>query len=212
MPDIDLQISSAFNHKLTRTKFKTGDYLVKSHPYFIQAKVPTLRLEGEWGNPMPGKDPFNHAWKLEIEYTDAESAALKISKATSGYDTGLDKYWSYLFARFERKHFKWGQAVSYLSQSTDDIGGYVPNNGSLIYEVWGTTTDKRHIVHFTCSVTHHALEKWGSSVRTTRSTEELHADKDYKLIETCASSDFEPPLSELDGLLDTLVIKGSHSN
>jgi len=52
-----------------------------------------------------------------------------------------------------------------------------------------------------------ALEEWGPKVRTTRSMEELHADKDYKLIETCPSFEFEPAMEELDRLLDTLVIK-----
>jgi hypothetical protein len=67
-------------------------------------------------------------------------------------------------------------------------------------------------VHLTCSVTHRDFEEWGPNVRATRSMKKLHADEDYKLVETCSSSDFEPTLSELDRLLDTLVIKGSHSN
>ena len=211
-PKIDLQISSAFNHKLTRTKFKTGDHLVNSPPYIIKAKVPTARIEGEWGNSTPAQHHFDHDWRVDVESTDAQLTAEKIAKATSGYDAGVDREGNYMFARFERTQFKWGKAISYFSQFTDDIGGYVPHNGGLTYEVWGTTNDNRHIVHLTCLVTHQALEKWGSGVRTTRSTEELHADKDYKLVDTCPSSDFEPALSELDRLLDTLVIKGGKSS
>ncbi len=212
VPDIDVQISDAFDHKQTRTKFKTGDYLVNSPPHIIKAKVPTSRIEGEWGNPNPAKYPFDHRWRIDVEFTDATSTAQAIAKATSGYDAGLDREGNYMFARFERKHFKWGKAISYFSQFTDDTGGYVPHNGGLTYEIWGTTSNNRQIVHLTCSVTHRDLEEWGPNVRTTRSMKELHADKDYKLVETCAASDFEPTLSELDRLLDTLVIKVSHSN
>jgi hypothetical protein len=207
VPDIDLQISSAFNNKLTRTKFKTGDYLVNSPPYIIKAKVPTARIEGEWGNPPPAQDHFDHDWRVDVESTDAHLTADKIAKATSGYDAGVDRDGCYMIARFERKQFRWGKAISYFSQFSQDTGGYVPHNGGLTYEVWGTTADNKHIVHLTCSVTHRALEKWGPKVRTTRSMKELHADKDYKLVEACASSDFEPALSELDRLLDTLVIR-----
>jgi hypothetical protein len=212
VPNIDLQISSAFNHKVTRSKFKTGDYLVNSPPYIIKAKLPTARIEGEWGNPTPAQHPLDHRWRIDVESTDAKSTADAIAKATSGYDAGVNTHGNYMFARFERKQFKWGKTISFLSQFTDDTGGYVPNNGSLTYEVWGTTTDNCHIVHLTCSITHRALEEWGPKVRTTRSMKELHADKDFKLVETCASSDFEPALPELDRLLDTLVIKDGLSS
>jgi hypothetical protein len=212
VPDIDLQISGAFNHKLTRSKFKTGDYLVNSPPYIIKAKVPTTRIEGEWGNPTPAQHPLDHRWRIDVESTDAKSTADAIAKATSGYDAGLDRDGNYMFARFERKQFRWGKAISYFSQFTDDTGGYVPHNGGLTYEVWGTTADNRHIVHLRCSITHRALEEWGPKVRTTRSMMELHADKDYKLVEICPASDFEPALSELDRLLDTLVIKDGLSS
>lgn len=212
VPDIDVQISAAFDHKVTRKKFKSGDCLVCSNPRIIQSMRPTSRIEGEWGDSGPAKNPFDHRWRIDVEFTDATSAAQAIAKATSGYDAGVDRYGSYMFARFERKVFKWGKAISYFSQFSQDTGGYVPHNGGLTYDVWGTTADNRHIVHLTCSVTHRNLAEWGPNVRTTRSMEELHADKDYKLVDTCASSDFEPALSELDRLLETLVIKRSHSN
>jgi hypothetical protein len=212
VPDIDLQISNAFNHTLRRTEFKTGDFILNSPPYIIKAKVPTARIQGEWGNPTPAKYPFDHRWRIEVESTDAKSTADAIAKATSGYDAGVDRDGSYMFARFERKQFKSGKAISYFSQFSQDPGGYVPHNGHLTYEVWGTTADNRHIVHLRCSVTHRKLEEWGPNVRETRSMDELHADKDYKLAETCVASDFEPVLSELDRLLDTLVIKNSNSN
>ena len=207
VPDIDLQITDAFDHKVTCTKFKTGDYLVNSPPYIIKAKVPTSRIKGEWSNPTPAKYPFEHRWRIDVECVDATATAQAITKATSGYDARVDRDGNYMFARFERKEFKWGKAISYFSQFSQDTGGYVPHNGHLTYEVWGTTTDNRHIIHLTCSVTHRALEEWGPKVRTTRSMEELHADKDYKLIETCPSFEFEPAMEELDRLLDTLVIK-----
>lgn len=212
VPDIDLQISSAFNHKLTRTKFKIGDFLVNSPPYIIKAKVPTARIEGEWGNPPLAQDHFDHDWRVDVESTDAQLTAEKIAKATSGYDAGVDRDGCYMFARFEHKQFKWGKAISYFSQFSQDTGGYVPHNGGLTYEVWGTTADNKHIVHLTCSVTHRALEELGPKVRTTRSMKELHADKDYKLVETCPSSEFDPALSELDRLLDTLVIMDGKSS
>lgn len=207
VPHIDVQITDAFDHKTKRTKFKAGDYVVCSHPHIIQTMVPTSRIEGEWGNPTPAKYPFDHRWRIDVESTDATATAEAIVKATSGYNAGVDRGGNYMFARFERKQFKWGKAISYFSQFTQDTGGYVPHNGHLTYEIWGTTTDNRHVVHLTCSVTHRALEEWGPKVRETRSMEELHADKDYKLVETCASSEFEPVLSELDRLLSTLVIK-----
>lgn len=212
VPDIHLQIGSPLNHKVTHKKFKPGDHVLCTQPYITQTMRPTARIEGEWFDPKSAMKHFDHDWRVDVESTDAKLTAEKIAKATSGYDAGVDRDGCYMFARFEHKQFKWGKAISYFSQFSQDTGGYVPHNGGLTYEVWGTTADNKHIVHLTCSVTHRALDEWGPKVRTTRSMKELHADKDYKLVETCPSSEFDPALSELDRLLDTLVIKDGKSS
>jgi len=51
---------------------------------------------------------------------------------------------------------------------------------------------------------HPALAKWGPEVRETHSDQELRADPDYKLVETCTTSAFSPPLQDFDKLVDTV--------
>lgn len=52
---------------------------------------------------------------------------------------------------------------------------------------------------------HPALAKWGPEVRETHSDQELRADPDYKLVETCTTSAFSPPLQDFDKLVDTVT-------
>ena len=45
------------------------------------------------------------------------------------------------------------------------------------------------------------------NVKEMRSQAELYADTDYRLVSTCAETDFFPSLSDLDKLLNSLVIR-----
>ena len=108
-----------------------------------------------------------------------------------------------MFARFERKRFTWGDAVSFFSQSTQEAGLYVPNNGYLTYEVWGTTRDRKYTVVASVGVRHPKLAEWGRDARSLRAHKR---DQDYKLVERCSPDEFEPALTAFHKMLDTLVV------
>lgn len=136
--------------------------------------------------------------------------------AADGYQANLNECpeflnWgdtSYLFSRFERKHFRWGDAVSFLSQSTQDSALYVPHNGHLAYEDWGVTYDHRFTVVARVSVAHPKLAGWIAKepeLRDARSIEALKRDRDYILVETCRPDEFEPSLTAFDQVIDSLT-------
>ena len=115
-----------------------------------------------------------------------------------------------MFARFERKHFRWGDAVSFLSQFTQDTGVYVPHNGHLTYEVWGFTRDHRFTVVASVNVSHRKLAGWVAKtpqLRDARSLDALKKDKDYKRVERCSPNEFLPSLTAFDQMLDSLVVQ-----
>ena len=119
-----------------------------------------------------------------------------------------------MYARFERKRFRWGDAVSFLSQSTQDgVSGvfFAPHNGRLAYEVWGVTRDHRYtVVASVFSVSHPELAGRLSrprELRVARTLRELKRDRRYKLVERCSPGEFEPSLAAFDQMLDSLTIR-----
>ena len=112
-----------------------------------------------------------HARKVDVFARYSLKVAAACADARNGYDAdlniepeffGVDER-SYMFARVQHKRFKWGTAVSFLSQATQDNPPhyYVPHNGHLQYEVWGVTLDKRFTVVASVSVSHPKFADWG---------------------------------------------------
>jgi hypothetical protein len=114
-----------------------------------------------------------------------------------------------IYPRFQHKHFSWGEAVSFLVQYQNDNTNYVPNNGMLLYEVHGVTTDQRYTVRAQFGLTHPRLTEFGPGVRDYRDDASnpdspMRRDRDYRLVEHCPNDAFQPSIKDIDAMLDTL--------
>lgn len=161
----------------------------------------------------------HYGWTVAVYGIGSQKVIGAYARAQDGFEADLTKCPElfdcvgvakpYMFARFERKQFRWGNAVSFLSQSpTQEETLFVPHNGHLSYEVWGVTRDQRYTVVASIGVSHRQLSGWRSEereLRTVRSLAALKKDKDYKLIEKCRPEEFEPSLKDFDRIIDALV-------
>jgi len=205
-PAFQLDIAPAFAHSTATKRFNKGDFLWNSPPYVKKADFATTKISGSWG-PRTDIQSTDHSWSIEVSSAPTAKVLDAYNRAKNGYDANVDETGSYMFARFEKKTFVWGRAFSYLTQFTQDSSLYVPHNGHLTYEVWGVTNDLRHVVHATFSVTHRRLASWGPDVRDARTIEALKNDRDYRLVESCSAAAFEPSLTEIDSLVDSLRLQ-----
>jgi hypothetical protein len=210
-PVFTLIVPPAFKHFEKVIKYRAGDYLVNSPPYVIKAEYPRRRFVGAWGA-QRSPNWREHSWKIEVSHapkTKIQEILTACSTASDGYEASkkVDEDGSYMFARFSRRDFRWGKAFSYLTQFTQDTGIYVPHNGHLTYEVWGVTYDGRYAVHADFDITHPKLGTWGPTVRNANSMEALKQDRDYKLVESCSSSEFLPSLEDIDALINSIHIE-----
>jgi hypothetical protein len=213
-PDITLTVPQAFATALTIRHLRAGEDVLNSPPYRLTTVAPMTEYWG-WFGPKDAPQADDHRWRVRVYATSSRKVAAAYASATNGFQADLNeaaeflKYpeKSYMYARFERKHFRWGDAVSFFSQFTQDTGMYVPHNGHLTYEVWGLTRDQRYTVVAHLAVSHPKLADWGPDVRDARSIEALKRDRDYKLVERCSPEQFEPNLTSFDRMLDTLVIR-----
>jgi hypothetical protein len=213
-PQVTLSVPSAFATEVTVKHYRKGQKLSDDPTYQPVTIAPMTEYQG-WFGSRNADQANNHGWKVDVFARYSPRVAAALTKAKDGYQAnlnidpeffGLDDR-SYMFARFERKHFKWGDAVSFLSQFTQDTGVYVPHNGHLTYEVWGLTRDHKHTVVASVMVRHPKLANWGPEVRDAGSIAALKNDRDCKLVESCSPEEFEPSLTAFDRTLDTLSIR-----
>jgi hypothetical protein len=221
-PNVSLQIPEAFNVRVSKRQFEKGQVIVASPAYArMTALASFTEYSGVYGDPAADQD-HSHAWTVAVHAVASQKVIAAHAKAKDGYEARLNRCpeflgcgdESYMYARFERKRFRWGYAISFLSQFTQDAALYVPHNGHLTYEVWGVTRDHRYTVVATVPVSHPKLAGWVSEareLRDARSLSELKKDKDYKLVERCRPAEFEPSLKAFDQLIDTLSF-GKTSN
>ena len=215
-PNVTLQVPPAFSTSVSLKHYQKGEDVLVSPPYRLTAAAPLTEYRGWFGEKNADQD-HNHGWKVGVYGVASQKVILAYAKARDGYQADLNECpeflnWgdtSYMFARFERKHFRWGDVVSFLSQSTQDSALYVPHNGHLRYEVWGVTYDHRFTVVAWIAVSHPKLAGWIAKepeLRDTRNLEALKKDPDYVLVETCRPDEFEPSLTAFDQLIDSLRI------
>ncbi len=199
---------------MTRRTFQKGENLLHDPTYHLNTIGPVVEYHG-WFGPRAVKQGDIHAWSIRVYAYFSPKVAAAYAGAKDGFDADLNEGSEllaggsrpYMFARFERKRFYWGKAVSFFSQSTQDIATYVPNNGHLQYEVWGVTTNRRYTIVASIGVSHPKLTEWGPEVPDVDSIEALKNDPDYKLIETCSREDFVPSLIAFDQLVDSIRIR-----
>lgn len=216
-PDVALKIPAAFGTSVSVEHYRKGEDVLVSPPYRLTTIAPLTEYHGWFGDRNADRD-HNHKWKIAVYRVASQKVITAYATAKDGYDADLNEcpeflQWgdrSYMFARFERKHFHWGDAVAFLSQSTQDNGVYVPHNGHLTYEVWGVTHDHQYTVVAWVLVSHRKLAGWVSTARELRdagSLDALKEDRDYKLVERCSADEFEPSLTAFDRLIDTLTFQ-----
>ena len=213
-PDISLSVPKPFATDVTVKHYRTGQDLLHDPTFHLITVAPLTEYHG-WFGPRAVDQGHIHGWTVRVFARYSPKVAAAVAAAKDGYEAdlniepeffGVDER-SYMFARFERKHFRWGDAVSFFSQSTQDTGVYVPHNGHLRYEVWGTAGDRKYTVVASVGVRHPKLAEWGPDVRDARSSRALKRDRDYKLVERCSPNQFEPGLTAFDRMLETLVIR-----
>jgi len=216
MPQVSLAAPPPFAIEVSVKHYRTGEDLLHDRIYHLITVAPLTEYHG-WFGPRVADQADLHGWKVDVFARHSTKVAAACAAAKDGYAADLsiepeffsvDEH-SYMFARFQHRHFRWGSAVSFLSQATQDSPPhfYVPHNGHLEYEVWGVTPDKRFTVVASVGVSHPKLADWGAGVRDTRTIGALKRDKDYKLVERCSPEAFEPTLTAFDRMLDTLVIQ-----
>ena len=213
-PNISLTVRPAFATAGATRHYIAGQDLLNSPPYRLTTVVPMSEYGG-WFGPKNGPRSDDHQWRVRVYATFTRKVVTAYASAKNGFEVKLNEAaeflnWpeeAYLYARFERKHFHWGDAGSFFSQSTQDTGIYVPHNGHLLYEVWGVTRDHKYTVVAYLFVTHPKLANWGPDVRDVPSIDALKRDRDYKLVERCSPGPFQPSLTAFDKMLDTLIIR-----
>jgi hypothetical protein len=215
-PKVSLTIPEAFNFRVSTRQFRKGQSVVAEPDYArMTALASFTEYFGFGAEGRKDKGGRFHGWTIHVYRGGSQKVMTAYAQAKDGYEARLNECpeflgcgaESYMYARFERKHFVWGDAVSFFSQSTQDTGVYVPHNGHLEYEVWAVTHDHKHTVVAQTVVTHPKLAEWGPEVRDAGSIAALKRDRDYKLVETCSPDQFTPSLAAFDRMLESLGIR-----
>ena len=213
-PQATLSVPAAFATEVTVKHYRKGQDLLHDPTFHLVTVAPLTKYHG-WFGAQHVRQADIHGWTVYVfaHYSPKIAAACATAKNGCDADLSIEPEFfglnerAYMFARFEHKHFGWGSAVSFLSQTVQDVALYVPHNGHLEYEVWGFTPDKKFTVVGKVSVSHPKLGGWGAKVRVASSMDALKRNRDYKLIERCSAEPFEPSLTAFDRMLDTLVIR-----
>jgi hypothetical protein len=211
-PNFTLIVPASFDTSVTVKHYRKGQLIFDSPPFRIVTLFPMTEYRG-WSRPRHADCP----WIVRVYATRNPKVTAAYAKARDGFQADLDEgreflglgNSSHVFARFERKHFRWGDAVSFLKtsyQETPDSGFYVPDNSHVTYEVWGVTQDQQYTVVASVCVSHPKLADW-PKVRVVKDMEALKQDRDYQLIEECSPNQFQPSLSAFDRVLDSLEIR-----
>ena len=178
-----LDLPPDFAHSFSIQRFQKGEDVLHIDWMETPTQAAMTRYKGYW-YPNASQPNTDHGWTIDVFDTYSRKVAEAYEHAKDGNAADLDELMdflvvprahslfedprralSYLFARFERKSFKWGQAVSFLSQGTQDTSMHTPENGHLWYEVYGVSKDRLRTVVARVEVGHPKLETGGEDVR-----------------------------------------------
>jgi hypothetical protein len=169
---------------------------------------------GFWQQPnSPESSGAKQAWSITISKKD-DPKVLEAYNAKDGYAADLARAdpgnsTPYLYARFQKFSFPWGNAVGYFVQTTKDATWPEPNNASLTYEIRGFTSDRQYVVVARFAVTDPQLPAAGSSVLDAHGDiRTLTSFPSYKLLEKSRPEAFQPSLTEIQDLVSSIVILG----
>lgn len=184
-----------------RRTFHRGDPLTDGLPYrdFLKARVPMTRLSSK-------------GWFIEVERGTSPQVLKAVNTAKDGYDAALG--WRIasspiLYARFARKTFRWGKAVSFLVQYQCDGGLEVPNNERLTYEIHGIMRDNQFTVRAAFHLTNPLLPNSRPKIYhddPEKADSGMRRDPNYILVEQCSDQAFSPSITEIDAIIDGLKV------
>ena len=218
-PAAKLQIPPGFRNGVVIHHFERGEKVVDRGFLEMTALASMTRYEGYWGSPQQYDRIGHSSWWIDIYGAGSPRVVAAYAQARDGYEANLEEWsdffstteqtgpvqtLSYMSARFERKHFAWGDAVSFLSQGSQDTGIYIPcTYRFLTYEIWGVTTDRRYTVVMHTLVSNPHLPE----CKDVRTVEALKNNAAYKYVEICAAEEFLPSLTAVDRFIDSLQVK-----
>ncbi len=198
-PAVTLDVPPVFRTAMTVEHFHAGDDVLHIDWIKDRAIAPMTAKTGDTAD--------EHPWTIDVYNIASPKVEAAYAHAKDGYEADLDEWKefllppsprlpgtssrtarAYLFARYARKHFRWGNAVSFFSQATQDTAIYAPDNGHLTCEVWGVTKDHRHTVVGWFRVSHPKLSDWGEGVRDMRDT---HHDLDSEMTDAMNRNDVQ---------------------
>ncbi|HEX3444512.1 MAG TPA: hypothetical protein VHS80_07315 [Chthoniobacterales bacterium] len=170
---------------------------------------------GFWRQPNPQESSTRakRSWSITVSKRD-DPKLVEAYNAKDGYAADLaradsGKTTPYLYARFQKFSFPWGNAVGYFVQTTRDATWPEPNNAQLTYEIRGVTSDRQYIVVARFAVGHPQLPAAGSNVLDARGDiRTLTSFESYKLLEKSRPETFEPSLAEIQDLVSSVVVLG----
>ena len=218
-PAAKLEIPPSFRHGVVIHHFERGEKVVDRGFLEMTALASMTRYEGYWGSPQQYDRIGHSSWWIDIYAAGSPRVVAAYARAKDGYDANLEEWsdffstieqtgpvqmLSYMSARFERRHFTWGDAVSFLSQGSQDTGIYIPcTYRFLTYEIWGVTKDHRYTVVMHTLVSNPHLPE----CEDVRTVEALKNNSAYKYVESCGADEFLPGLTAVDKFIDSLELK-----
>src|SRR5439155_4541611 len=149
-PDFTLNIPASFGTNVTVKHYRKGEDILNSPPFRLITTAPMMEHYARYR-----AGTSDHVWGVRVYAALSKKVIAAYATARDGFEADLNEEPellkglnepSHVFARFERKHFRWGNAVSFLStkyQDTPDHEFYVPDNDHLKYEVWGVTRNRQ---------------------------------------------------------------------
>lgn len=209
-PKVSLNFDQSLHHIRQHELLEKGDLVLNSPPYIIPAEYPTAIYRGDWGEMSPKWQRQHHIYvsvqKRDCSQIDKEFAGLK---GVGGEYLSLGSLCAIsVYGRFQRHHFPWGDAISFISQGTQD-GPYSPDNGHMSYQIWGVISDKRHLVQISVGITRPDWPDWPEDpIRSykNRNQQEIDSDPDVRRLNDSHPASFTPSLLDVERLASTLAI------
>jgi hypothetical protein len=216
-PKFELAVSPPFGTSGRVERYRAGEVTLSSPPYRFVTTAAVTKQYGDFG-PRTRSQSDSHGWSVKVYATFSKKIAAAYDSKKDCYQLGMTRGaeleipddGSYMIARLRRKRFSWGNAVTFLSQFSQDLLLASPSNGRLDYQIWGVTADRKYTVVASIWVSHPKLpneENHRETLRDYRTIQALRRDPDYKLIEKCEPEEFTPSLMAFDQMLDSLTFR-----
>lgn len=127
-PDVRLSVLPPFSSNAIK-HYRAGEDTLKSPPFRLTTTAAMTALYGDFGPPLPKISDF-HGWRVQVFATFSKKVFAAVKAAKDGTAADLNdgpglregEPSRYIVARVRGRHFRWGSAVSFLSQSTQDTG------------------------------------------------------------------------------------------